>query len=405
MAANENEIDDDLPPLEDMSEAISAARKMREGEESEKVDGDLYSSVLKTEPAKPSPPTAGARIKVHGLVRAAQYNGQMGQVLRFDSEAQKFEVKLDSGKELKIKEENLEVLEKFGGMKGGFMKAGLGTTEDPDVIKPKNALDGLGPMDQLKAVGAKQTQDVPEWMKPSRELLDKVDADQELKAAADNHKLLKAVDEVSKDPSAWTKYQDDPEVVNYFKKMMGLFGEQFQEHEKKKGKEGGGEFGGVENIFTPQGQKASMIEEISSSGMAKAKRAEVDKKKKGAAPAAGGVTRKVGTMDYSKFDHIESDEDEDEDGIPTYGLAKEIRGLLADGGKGKMSKNDPKVASALADPKVQRVLRTLKTCDDPERIAKLMEEEEVKEKMQILIATGALDIRPPGQRPGRAGGK
>eukprot|EP00961_Rhodomonas_salina_P215645 2913133-Rhodomonas_salina.1 len=182
MAANENEIDDDLPPLEDMSEAISAARKMRceprpksrqseiaariapeplawpplpEGEESEKVDGDLYSSVLKTEPAKPSPPTAGARIKVHGLVRAAQYNGQMGQVLRFDSEAQKFEVKLDSGKELKIKEENLEVLEKFGGMKGGFMKAGLGTTEDPDVIKPKNALDGLGPMDQLKAVGAK----------------------------------------------------------------------------------------------------------------------------------------------------------------------------------------------------------------------------------------------------------
>eukprot|EP00961_Rhodomonas_salina_P185407 2503277-Rhodomonas_salina.1 len=140
-------------------------------------------------------------------------------------------------------------------------------------------------------------------------------------------------------------------------------------------------------------------------------------------------------MDYSKFDHIESDEDEDEDGIPTYGLAKEIRGLLADGGKvrrvclgvfrvstghvvdwgsisnpkacihthakplcalrmrfllldpalccpaptskapetspwpaeitwtvtwhngwvrqGKMSKNDPKVASALADPKVQ----------------------------------------------------
>ena len=116
----------------------------------------LYESVLKdpsTEPAQSRPPPEGSRIKVCGLVRAAQYNGLIGTVLRFDQDAKKVEVRLESGKELKIKLDNIEVLESFGGMKGGFMKGGL--VEDPDVIKPRQELDHLGPMEQLKAVGSK----------------------------------------------------------------------------------------------------------------------------------------------------------------------------------------------------------------------------------------------------------
>jgi hypothetical protein len=43
---------------------------------------------------------------------------------------------------------------------------------------------------------------------------------------------------VAKDPSAWLKYQNDPEVKSYFAKMMGLFGQQYEEHEQKNEKNG-----------------------------------------------------------------------------------------------------------------------------------------------------------------------
>eukprot|EP00961_Rhodomonas_salina_P051170 686660-Rhodomonas_salina.2 len=57
------------------------------------------------------PPEAGTRVRVHGLVRAAEYNGMFGTVKRFDQETQRLEVQLESSKELKIKLNNIEVQE------------------------------------------------------------------------------------------------------------------------------------------------------------------------------------------------------------------------------------------------------------------------------------------------------
>jgi len=90
-----------------------------------------------------------------------------------------------------------------------------------------------------------------------------------------------AIEEVSKDPQAWLKYQNDPEVKSYFAKMMGLFGKQFEEHEKKHGREvptaagvgagasvgggGGGDGSGGAGVAKP----IEEIEEIFTSGALK----------------------------------------------------------------------------------------------------------------------------------------
>jgi hypothetical protein len=48
----------------------------------------------------------------------------------------------------------------------------------------------------------------------------------QLSSAVDNPRINRAIEEVSKDPQAWLKYKDDPEVSSYFMKMMGVFGKQ-----------------------------------------------------------------------------------------------------------------------------------------------------------------------------------
>ena len=172
--------DDDMPPeLEDMSETIAAARKMRfvtprlasdacacppcapaaplardagtfprqnpslatrwprvtftpvratgSSERSPAVsapkhDTALYSAVV-DDPAKPDPVAAplaaDTRVRVSGLAKAAQYNGQSGVVKGFDHETRRYEVLLKSGKTLKIKRDNMELLD--GAVKGGFL--------------------------------------------------------------------------------------------------------------------------------------------------------------------------------------------------------------------------------------------------------------------------------------------
>eukprot|EP00283_Hemiselmis_rufescens_P005466 CAMPEP_0173430880 /NCGR_PEP_ID=MMETSP1357-20121228/9187_1 /TAXON_ID=77926 /ORGANISM="Hemiselmis rufescens, Strain PCC563" /LENGTH=126 /DNA_ID=CAMNT_0014395289 /DNA_START=106 /DNA_END=486 /DNA_ORIENTATION=+ len=125
-----------------------------------------------------------------------------------------------------------------------------------------------------------------------------------------------------------------------------------------------------------------MIQEISSSGAAEAKRKEMDRKK----PAP--VQRK-GTTDYSKFDLIDSDDEDDDEA--------ERRRMTALPGVQlpKVKKNDARVKGALKDPKVQRVLNTLRTSADEGQINRLMAEDDVREKVQLLIAAGVVDIRPP----------
>ena len=85
-------------------------------------DVGLYSAVVddatKSEPMV-TPLAVDTRIKVVGLSKAAQYNGQSGVVKGFDREAGRYEVVLKNGKELKIKRDNMELLD--GAIKGGFL--------------------------------------------------------------------------------------------------------------------------------------------------------------------------------------------------------------------------------------------------------------------------------------------
>ena len=49
-------------------------------------------------------------------------------------------------------------------------------------------------------------------------------SDPDIMGAMSNPKFMKAVQELMQDPSAFAKYQDDPEVMNVMTKLMGKFG-------------------------------------------------------------------------------------------------------------------------------------------------------------------------------------
>ena len=237
--------DDDVPALDDLSEQVSAARASRSGfgsQQSASASAVLYGfDKEKVEPIvrreqkseERSPDdivsglkpgflkgvslaaderlVAGARVKVVGLSKAAQYNGQPGVVQQEFKAEEKFGVKLDSGNVLKIKASNLQLLD--------------------DVIRPSG--DDAGAAHHLKNLGIQSGQ-APEWMQPSESLLSKVAADEALMKAAANPRFNKVLDEVAKDPKAFEKYKDDKEIVTLFSKMVGVFGKQFDETEQAK---------------------------------------------------------------------------------------------------------------------------------------------------------------------------
>eukprot|EP00284_Hemiselmis_tepida_P013560 CAMPEP_0174932148 /NCGR_PEP_ID=MMETSP1355-20121228/35548_1 /TAXON_ID=464990 /ORGANISM="Hemiselmis tepida, Strain CCMP443" /LENGTH=140 /DNA_ID=CAMNT_0016178549 /DNA_START=16 /DNA_END=434 /DNA_ORIENTATION=+ len=117
--------DTDLPPLEDMSEEIRAARKMKEIMQpaGSTPDDSLYESVV-TDAGKAAPAVqvieTGSRVRIDGLVKAPQYNGRVGKVKEIVEEEDRAVVVLEkgvgAGKELRVKRGNL-TLEK--GLKGG----------------------------------------------------------------------------------------------------------------------------------------------------------------------------------------------------------------------------------------------------------------------------------------------
>jgi hypothetical protein len=236
--------DEDVPPLDDMSEQVSAARSSRSGFGSQQSAG--ASSVLygfdkeKLEPIVGSERknerapedkieglkpgflngvslsggerfVVGSRVKVIGLSKAAQYNGQAGVIQELFKSEEKLGIKLESGHVLKIKFINVQLLD--------------------DVIRPSG--DDGGVSHHLKNLGIQSGQ-APEWMQPTESLLGKVVADEALMKAATNPRFNKVLDEVAKDPKAFEKYKDDKEIVALFSKMVGVFGKQYEESEQSK---------------------------------------------------------------------------------------------------------------------------------------------------------------------------
>ena len=333
----EYDSDDDMPPeLEDMSATIAAARKMRYAlrvcaparrtaqltavrclslspchasaaapAAEPPHDAGLYTAVVddatKPEPVV-APLAADTRVKVTGLAKAAQYNGQSGVILGFDREAGRYMVQLKNGKELKIKRENMELVD--GVIKGGFLSQVRPTgAQFARGSVPGNARGHTGAgargaarginrcchAEQRHAGGCqgrpragapdRQARRRPGWneaAQPEARGCPRLDEAQrgpaqkgqrrqgagKRRAQRQNHQggrvlvlmhtqrarararalslslthtHTQAIDEIAKDPQAWLKYKDDPEVTSYMSKMMGLFGQQFDEHEKKEG--------------------------------------------------------------------------------------------------------------------------------------------------------------------------
>jgi hypothetical protein len=236
--------DDDVPPLDDMSEQVSAARSSRSGFGSHQpaaassvlygFDKEKEEPIVRREPKPEHVPevsvsglkpgflngvslsggeglVAGARVRVAGLSKAAQYNGQCGVIQEVFKSEEKLGVKLDSGSVLKIKGSNVQLLD--------------------GVIRPSG--DDGGAAHHLKNLGIQSGQ-APEWMQPSESLLGKVASDEALMKAASDPRFNRVLDEVAKDPKAFEKYKDDKEIVALFSKMMGVFGKQYEEAEQSK---------------------------------------------------------------------------------------------------------------------------------------------------------------------------
>mmetsp|Transcript_50589 Transcript_50589/g.158056 ORF Transcript_50589/g.158056 Transcript_50589/m.158056 type:complete len:312 (-) Transcript_50589:727-1662(-) len=311
----------------------------------------------------------------------------MGTVIEYDEGTGKFGVELEKDKrQIKVKPENLEVVESFGGLKGGFLgeekrSEDVRKHEDDgiEVIKPHPRKEGV--LDGLKSLKV-ENQDVPEWMKANDDLLREVESDTELASAVNNQKLITAIDEISKDPKAWMKYQNDEEVKKYFSKMMGLFGKRYERYEEQasaneKKQESKSKTSVVEELLAQDmKQKApaagkSLIQEIEHNNQ--------DTKKK---PATKSNPRK-GTTDYSKWDEIDSDEEEEA-----------VSGLLFGP---KVDKNDARVKDALSDLKVQQVMRMLNSTSDEGVIQQMLQDKDVAEKIQLLMRAGVVDIKPPSK--------
>jgi hypothetical protein len=372
---------DDVPPLEDMSDVISMSRQAR-GEFSTSTASAMAASydrsVQQNKLVKGRVLMDGQRVLIVGLKSTPQHNGKLGIVQQQDGE--RYVVKLEkSMKVLKVRPENLEEAAEVDAVKTGFLQSKPGARpkcEADDVLRPSGKAEGV--LDDLQNLKIEQN-DVPEWMRPSEGLLNKVASDKDLASGAENPKLLKAVDEIAKNPMAWQKYKDDPEVAKYFSKMLGVFGDQFREHEETS------KASDVEEIKTKGAKDADMERMLAEVGKSKAAKKKeqilIQEAKKAAAEAKKDAAAKPkpqhrpGTIDYSKFD-LDSDEEDDE--------------LLPQ----TIPPDDPEVQRALADPEVQRTLMMLQS--DPAVIERLDPNSDLTRKLQLLVASGVIKVQKPG---------
>jgi hypothetical protein len=128
-------------------------------------------------------------------------------------------------------------------------------------------------------------------------------------------------------------------------------------------------------LCTAGAQRRGLIEEISNS-------ASPTKTSSRSAPA------RKGTSDYSKWDKIDSD-NEDEMPQPGNNLKNMFPSVP------NIKRNDPRVKQALEDRRVQEFLTTLRTSADDKSIHRILEDKDISQKIQLLVAAGVVDIRPP----------
>ena len=67
-----------------------------------------------------------------------------------------------------------------------------------------------------------------EALKPTPDMMRGITADEDLLAGFEDPEVMKAVDEIAKDPTAMRKHQNNPKVIDFYKRMSGMMAGQLE---------------------------------------------------------------------------------------------------------------------------------------------------------------------------------
>eukprot|EP00037_Helgoeca_nana_P016069 m.150712 g.150712 ORF g.150712 m.150712 type:complete len:358 (+) comp23323_c0_seq2:69-1142(+) len=239
---NSGSDDDEPPPLEDMSDSIRFRKKFTERKPIESKRSTAASprstKADSAAAAKPPPVDRGqfaqhTNVSLHGL-SVTKYNGCLGVVKGYDPETMRHEVKLESGKTLKIKPVNLKKAETFSGLGKGFFSRGKSGADDDDVevLAPKKPGERPGQFSEVQEAMAKAApfleQRKDEWCTP--DLLKKIENVPGIADALENPMFAQALTEFQHNPAvAMEKYGKNPQVAKFFQSFMGVMGSHLAE--------------------------------------------------------------------------------------------------------------------------------------------------------------------------------
>ena len=74
----------------------------------------------------------------------------------------------------------------------------------------------------------KRRRELVEKLKPDKQTVDEVMGDKDLLAGFDDPEVMRAVDDVAKNPRNIAKYADNPKVLAFYSKMAGMVGNRLE---------------------------------------------------------------------------------------------------------------------------------------------------------------------------------
>jgi suppressor of tumorigenicity protein 13 len=111
----------------------------------------------------------------------------------------------------------------------------------PDFLRVDPAAQGGGGGGFPAHLEAEFKQKLTTAMKPTPDMMGKVLGDPGLMAGFDDPEVMRAVEEVSKNPAAMAKYQSNPKVANFYRAMAGMMASRCDELATPEGEGGRGE--------------------------------------------------------------------------------------------------------------------------------------------------------------------
>ena len=95
-------------------------------------------------------------------------------------------------------------------------------------------------------------------MKPTPDMMGKVLGDPNLLSGFDDPEVMRAVEEISKDPSAMARHQNNPKVAKFYRAMAGMMASRCDELAAQEGGEKGSKKV-QESAERPQAQQRSQV--------------------------------------------------------------------------------------------------------------------------------------------------